>query len=178
MYAQSTKPRLNCLLCGKEFSRSPAFVRRSKLHFCSRTCATAHAVASMPTLEDRFWTRVDRNTGGCWAWLGPKNPTSGYGTVKASGKSTYAHRVAYTLTHGPIPDGLVIDHLCRNPVCVNPDHLEVVTHRENVLRGIGPAARNARKTHCKHGHPFDEGNTYTDKRGQRHCRSCARGRQE
>jgi hypothetical protein len=74
---------------------------------------------------------------------------------------------------GPIPRGLVIDHLCRNTICVNPDHMQVVTVRENTLRGNTFQARNLRKTHCPQGHPYDQANTYLH-RGKRHCRICQR----
>lgn len=85
-----------------------------------------------------------------------------------------AHRYAYEHFIGPIPEGLQVDHLCRVRNCVNPDHLEAVTCRENVLRGDGVAAANARATHCPQGHAYDEANTYTWTNGGRHCRACAR----
>lgn len=92
-----------------------------------------------PKAEDRFWSKVD-TAGFCWWWQGCKVP-SGYGTFYYNGARHYAHRIAYELTKGFIPEGLVIDHLCREPSCVNPSHLEVVTHRENVLRGDVPRQR-------------------------------------
>lgn len=121
---------------------------------------------------DRFWSKVD-TSGDCWPWLGSKNPL-GYGKFWLDGSLRKAHRVAYEWCVGPIPDGLHIDHLCRNPSCVNPAHLEAVTHRENVLRGIGPAAKNAIKTHCKNGHEFTPENTYRweGKPNKRVCRTC------
>jgi hypothetical protein len=85
-----------------------------------------------------------------------------------------AHRFAYELFVDEIPDGLTLDHLCRNPRCVNPGHLEPVTQRENTLRGISPVAVNAAKTHCKHGHLLDEANTYMTNAGSRQCRTCNR----
>ncbi len=90
----------------------------------------------------------------------------------------YAHRAAYELYVGPIPEGLTIDHLCRNTLCVNPAHLEAVTMRENILRGTGPSAQAARKTHCLRGHPFDDGNTLFRATGKRVCRACQRVHRE
>ena len=86
------------------------------------------------TPEGRFWAKVDRS-GSCWLWLAATS--HGYGTFQSNGKLVRAHRYAYELLVGPIPGGLVIDHLCRTTACVNPEHLEPVTQRENLLRGAG-----------------------------------------
>ena len=123
------------------------------------------------SVEERFWSKV-RKGDLCWAWMAGK--VKGYGTFWDGTRTARAHRFAYELLVGPIPDGLDIDHLCRNRGCVNPDHMEVVTNRQNVLRGIGPTAENAVKTHCAHGHPFSPENTHIRPSGRRTCRACHR----
>lgn len=125
-------------------------------------------------IEQRLWPRVDKS-GDCWIWQGALT-TWGYGTIRYKGRPCQAHRVAYELLVGPIPDGMQLDHICRVRACVNPAHLEPVTNRENVLRGFGITANHAGKTHCIHGHPFDEANTYHIKNGHRQCRTCTRDR--
>ena len=130
------------------------------------------------TPEERFWTKVEK-TEDCWLWTASKN-ADGYGQFgRIDGKMVSAHRFAYELMVGPIPDGLAIDHLCRIRHCVNPEHLEAVTHRENCLRGIEAATDRARKTHCLRGHLFDEDNTYCppEHPQERTCRKCKRIRQ-
>jgi hypothetical protein len=120
------------------------------------------------TPEERFWAKV-RKTETCWLWTATLN-NQGYGEFGSLG---LAHRFAYELLVGPIPEGLTLDHLCRQPACVRPDHLEPVTHRENVRRGEGWSGRNARKTHCPQGHAYDEANTRWY-HNQRNCRACDR----
>lgn len=131
----------------------------------------------MPTLapEPRFLARYSPQPDGCWLWTGGHNDR-GYAKFSINGKSTYAHRWAYEHFVGPIPAGLYIDHLCRTPGCVNPAHLEPVTHVENVSRGISPTAANSRKTHCVHGHEFTPDNTMVERDGSRRCKTCHRRR--
>ena len=123
------------------------------------------------SVGERFWSKVDRS-GPCWEWLAGKTP-EGYGLFWLNKTYIGAHRMAYILTAGLIPDGFELDHLCRNPRCVRPSHLEAVTSQENQHRGMGFAGLNIRKTHCPRGHPYDEANTMLI-HGHRHCRECSR----
>lgn len=140
----------------------------------------------------RFWSKVNfsgpfaHRLGRCWEWAGCDGG-NGYGKFYLEGKMRWAHRVAYQLEVGPILDGLTLDHLCRNPRCIRPSHLEAVTHQENCQRGLRGALHetgsdvnhhNANKEVCKWGHLFDEANTYIHPvTGRRWCRACARERQ-
>ena len=103
----------------------------------------------VPPIEDRFWAKLEKVESGCWEWQAHVGRL-GYGAFFFSGRMGPAHRFAYELRVGPIPDGLELDHLCRNRSCVNPDHLEPVTHAENM--------RRARLTHCHVGHPMSGSN--------------------
>lgn len=119
--------------------------------------------------EARFWSYVAK-TKTCWLWTGALD-ADGYGCIRVAGKNLRAHRSAYNLLVGTIPEGLQIDHVrargCRHRHCVNPGHLEPVTLIENIQRG-----KNKTKTRCKHGHPFSPQNTFFDESGRRGCRTC------
>lgn len=135
----------------------------------------------MTRFEDRFWSKVDLS-GDCWLWTASLGST-GYGQFNVERKAKKAHRVAYELTHGPIPEGLVIDHLCFEPRCVNPFHLEPVTNAENLRRAEAAGrmavngARNRAKTHCPRNHPYSGPNllvvtTPDGRTRRRRCREC------
>lgn len=128
-------------------------------------------------LPDKIQDKIspEPNTG-CWLWTACIN-TSGYAGLWWDGKKREAHRVVYELAVGPVPAGLQLDHLCRVRSCVNPEHLEPVTPKENVHRGMGTAGIHFRKTHCVNGHKFDELNTRKTKEGWRVCRACKRNRE-
>ena len=131
-------------------------------------------------LADRFMQFVfPEPNSGCWLW-DSTDDGNGYGTITVDNRPLKAHCVSYNLFVGPIPDGLQIDHKCRIRCCVNPDHLEPVTQRENILRGEGRAALNARKLSCNSGHEFTVENTmvfHRSGRTYRACRECQRIRQ-
>jgi hypothetical protein len=125
---------------------------------------------------DRFEAKFSPEpNSGCWLWFGAVS--NGYGYFSIDSKRDLAHRVAYRLYNGSIPDGLELDHLCRMRCCVNPDHLEPVTRGENIRRGLtGETARQRQlmKTHCPQGHPFSGENLYISPSGGRACRICFR----
>lgn len=125
--------------------------------------------------EGRFWAKVEPR-GECWIWTGSLNVRSGYPYVKYQGKVRPAYRVSYELLVGPIPPGLDIDHLCRTPACVNPEHLEAVTHRENVARSRHPVGVALRTNRCVNGHEFTPENTRIRRNGSRTCIECSRER--
>lgn len=119
-------------------------------------------------------------TNGCWEWLGCLNK-GGYGKFRFRGEAWLAHRAGYELLIGPIPNGLELDHVCRNHWCVNPWHVEPVTHRENMRRSepameavAGLQAERKARTHCPSGHPYDGDNLIVTPKGYRKCRECGR----
>jgi len=126
---------------------------------------------------ERFWDRVDiQGPDECWPWIGQVND-AGYGLFWVDQFPHRAHRLSYELFNGPIPDGLVIDHVlkrgCTQKRCVNPSHLEAVTTQENIRRAPESASTlNAAKTHCVNGHEFTPDNIYTAPSGGRRCRIC------
>ena len=128
------------------------------------------------SLESRLRESTEMRSDGCRIWTGACN-TNGYGRISLNNQKRYVHRLSYELRVGPIPPGLVLDHLCRNTLCVNPGHLEPCTDRVNILRGVGWTAEQARKTRCVRGHEFTPENTWISPRGHRGCRACNRENQ-
>jgi hypothetical protein len=178
-----------CLCCGALIPRTypngrpmqaSAFAQRL---YCSDACARACAFARVPTSQDqRFWAKVDRHGPlwqhtPCWLWTAHRD-SAGYGKFsqrlgRRQHRYIRAHRYAYETCIGHIPDGYDIDHLCRTPSCVNPDHLEAVPRKENLRRGIGYGG--ALRTHCKHGHELTPDNLVTCHKGTmafQRCRLC------
>lgn len=137
------------------------------------------ATSLLPYVNDdalrRFWSRVDAS-GDCWLWTGT-TPPSGYGIFSIGYRKTGAHRFAYEVTIGSIPEGLVLDHLCRVTRCVRPDHLEPVTVSENLRRGMSPTAIAVRSGRCHNGHDLtNRRNLWVGPSGDRKCIACARAR--
>ena len=174
-----------CRTCFREYDRLWARARRA-----GTPTKRPHAVQAQPSatspkrrgkrpgdVKQRFLSKIQMALSGCWNWTAGCFPT-GYGKFRVGPTGTaYAHRWAYLLFVGPIPEGAEIDHLCRNRACVNPAHLEAVEHRENVRRGSAwykIATLQKTKTHCPHGHPYNDENTYRNPQGERACRTCQR----
>lgn len=132
---------------------------------------TSLLARATPDAIERFWSKVDMS-GDCWLWLGSPTP-AGYGMFRIGYSRTGAHRFSYEITHGRIPEGWVIDHLCRNPLCVRPDHLEAVSQRVNFQRGMHPSGIAYRTGICHDGHSLrDPANIWIGPTGERKCRSC------
>lgn len=144
--------------------------RETSVSVCCPECS--HRFVATP--EARFWGKVNPAAGenDCWEWNGVLL-RNGYAIFQSEGKRVLAHRYSYELHVGPIPDGLVIDHLCRNRKCVNPEHLEPVTQGENARRGNSPPALASRKDRCVRGHRYTPATTRINARGWRTCRLCA-----
>lgn len=153
-------------------ARRQEFTKATKRDAFER--AAGHCEVCGAGLPDRFWNKVmPEPNSGCWLWDGCT--TVGYGRIYMDGKLALAHRVSYEAHKGPIPDGLQVDHLCRVKSCVNPDHLEAVTAKENMSRVPTSAATLKRdQTHCIHGHKYTQANTYRRPDGRRMCRECNR----
>lgn len=126
------------------------------------------------SVEQRFWAKVAKSDD-CWNWTGSISGR-GYGRMQTpASSSSAAHRISYILHHGMIGDGMVVDHICRNKLCVNPAHLRAVTPKQNTLENSASVtAINAAKTHCAKGHPFS-GDNLLAQPGERRCRQCQRG---
>ncbi len=169
---------IHCLRCGVVLVPSGRGGKyRKTQRYCGPKCARADQTIIVRPASERLWKHV-RKTETCWLWTASVTGR-GYGQIKCGDRERPAHVVAYESVKGEIPAGLELDHLCRNPLCVNPDHLEPVTHRENVLRGVAPMILTHHSGQCIRGHEFNEKNTYYYRRGPRKgrvafCRVCKR----
>jgi hypothetical protein len=155
-----------CASCGAEFKVH--ITRKDTARFCSRKC---YAESKKDNPVARFWPKVQKSDT-CWLWTAAACPL-GYGRFGVGGEVVLAHRFSYELHRGRIPDGLSLDHLCRTPRCVNPDHLEPVSQRENPLRGI-----RTNKATCRNGHPMIPENiaAWALRKGHKTCRLCVAAR--
>ena len=163
----------SCAHCSATFYAYLSKVKDGRARFCSRQCA--YASKQSAPLMDRFLAKIEKQPNGCWKWTACTRK-DGYGQLScgpASDGHILAHRASYELHKGPIPEGLDLDHLCRNRWCVNPDHLEAVTRQVNCLRGEHPSIQIHLSGRCQRGHEFNEENTYVYK-GKRMCRVCRR----
>ena len=135
------------------------------------------------SLEDRLWAKINRSgPEECWEWTGARIST-GYGRIRINGRTASAHRTVYELFVKPIPDGLTIDHLCRNRACMNPRHMEPVSHKVNTLRGNTVGAVNQQKMTCPKGHTYDResfNGRYRDgtRKRRRYCSICIKETQK
>ena len=193
---KKTKIIKNCRRCKEKFTTYKSEVGRGGGKYCSKKCyydsrngtkasqqtrkkmsisiRKALAIRAVST-ENRFLKYIEKDKDGCWNWIGGLLH-NGYGAFTGEKrKSVRAHRFSYEMYKEKIPKGLTIDHLCRNKRCVNPEHLEAVTMRVNVLRGSSFAAKNARKDHCLRGHDITKKeNYYVTKFGGRQCKECTK----
>ena len=163
---ERAKQTKTCRQCGKVYS--PGYNQRAAFEesrYCSRECSNNRNRRSIDKIFALI--RIDPVTG-CHEWQGYRNK-GGYGRTRLMGTRQLVHRIVWEHKNGPVPDGLELDHICRNTSCCNPEHLRAVTSKVNSLAGVNPCAENARKTHCpKCGGEYDRVN----KRGARYCRAC------
>lgn len=160
--------KVSCPVCNGDDWKFPCLYPSEGRIGCLRDTRLSHT-KDAPASETA--TNLDTP---CIPWEG-RNNGNGYGRITVGGRQLMAHRYLWEQKNGKVPDGMQLDHLCRNRSCVNLSHLEVVTCKINVLRGVGPTAQNARKTHCVNGHPFNGENLAVYK-GVRRCRTCERKR--
>lgn len=173
MRSKSTSSRVQvaCAHCGAMLWRIPSRVKRAKHSFCDFRCHNQFKSGRGADVRDLLMSHVDKQEHGCWVWTGYVDKKTGYARFNYPGRSILAHRTSYELFKGPIPDGLHIDHLCRNRRCVNPDHLEAVAQTTNTHRGLSPLIAANHMQVCVRGHSYAEHSYYRD--GIRICcRTC------
>jgi hypothetical protein len=170
-----TKVTRSCEMCGSPFQTYPCQVRAGRGRVCSHSCASK--LRRRASVEERFWSKVDRSGGdnACWPFVGTRD-ASGYGHFRVGGILKQAHRVAYELTVGPIPDGFDLHHMnergCITKSCCNPSHLQPLPEAKHV----GHHNSQRRSDHCPHGHAYTLDNLFIGNDGRRRCRACRRER--
>lgn len=174
MKPHSNLPLLAALSLADSVSSGKSIINNPALDNPNRP--RAYRKKMKKSVLDRLMEKVVLN-GKCWNWTGKKDDF-GYGKLSIRDKTFQAHRVAYTILEGDIPEGMILDHQCNNPACVNPGHHKPMTQRDNLLRANTFQATNAAKTHCVNGHPFSATTVYITKRGGRQCRICVRERKK
>jgi hypothetical protein len=184
---RSSAPRMAdpfrpCRHCGEVFR-----ARRVTSRYCTETCQHASVRQAHANVGERILARLDCNgpvpahradLGPCWVWAGSLQK-QGYGNIGVEGRTRLVHKTAFELAYGPVPDGLELDHLCRNRPCANPYHLEAVTRRVNALRGQAPMVVVHVTGICQKGHPFTPENTQVERSKSgiaRRCRACLKNR--
>ena len=143
--------------------------KQTREHIAKRLASWVGKPRKLQDLETKLFKKIRIYKSGCWIWTGAKykKTTGDYGQIRIGGKLRKVHQISYEHFIGEIPKGLELDHLCKNTLCVNPKHLEPVTHKVNMERG-----KNATKTHCKRGHRYTTETTYIHLDGKRECRIC------
>lgn len=167
-----SKRSISCAFCGVLFT-----ARRPLQKYCGLPCSQASQRAPLSATGQRLLDGLDLNgpvsltrpdLGPCWIWKGCKRDSKGYGDIRVGGAAILTHKAAFEIVYGPVPDGLELDHLCRVRACSNPNHLEAVSHRVNMLR-----AALIPREFCRQGHAFTPENTYRKPGdGRRRCRQC------
>lgn len=170
VYASEPDDYTVCLACGRRctFKKRPDNCPKCSGPLRGRVPPEEMGDFLLGRARARFWLKVDKSVGACWLWTGLKDKL-GYGRACARGGNIAAHRFAYQELIGPIPAGLVLDHLCRVTSCVNPAHLEPVTSGENSIRGMAPNMKRHRSGFCMRGHPLAENQNH-----RRMCKLCSR----
>ncbi len=145
----------------------------TETEFKTKVIDLAHVRGWTSTVWDRFWAKVD-TSGDCWEWTAGTTVRGGYGWFNTGSAPMVAYRVAWLFLRGDIPSGLELDHLCRNVLCVNPNHLEPVTHAENVRRGASPRIQASRRGTCQRGHLRSESVLRRGTNQVVYCKPCRR----